>query len=319
LKVATRVRAQKQKNIQTTSSDWEAFQSAVCGEWEGATSSFRPDGTVQPLPDYYVPDAYKEWGVPVVDWTHMTSALANEAGLSTTVKRFMPTVGCEADAIAYEEETVNSFGPERELEASVYSADGCYSTGPRLLGERGARKHRLEACIAGPSGRRVRVVSYLRQVDAGSPWQVSSIDVFMEGYVGEYEGGTDLRSCGGSSGYGEKPRLSPADLDGAWEPLEASYFRLSPEGRMAPCDPEEARAAPGTEPTDGPSAVCLPMGVWFGLQERDGRLQVEAGWLHEPETRCVVRQVFVGGVLSAAFVRREKRTASGSRDAPAQL
>ena len=80
------------------------------------------------LPSYYVPDAYREWEVKVVDWTHMTSSLAEDDGLLTAVKRFMPTVGCEADAVAYVDESLKSLqcGDGHGGEAKTISRDGSY-------------------------------------------------------------------------------------------------------------------------------------------------------------------------------------------------
>jgi hypothetical protein len=95
------------------------------------TSTFGPDGSVRQLPEYYVPDAYKEWGVEVVDWTHMTSTLVSDDGLSNAVKKFMPTVGCEADAVAFVEEGHQALRTleEHRGEAKTISAEGSYRLG----------------------------------------------------------------------------------------------------------------------------------------------------------------------------------------------
>lgn len=141
------------------------------------TSTFGPDGAVRQLPEYYVPDAYKEWGVEVVDWTHMTSTLATAEGLSNSVKKFMPTVGCEADAVAFVEESHQALkAPDGHGgEAKTISPEGSYSLGPRVLGADGGNgfeKHRVEACLAGPDKERVRVVYTVQRRDGGSPWKV---------------------------------------------------------------------------------------------------------------------------------------------------
>lgn len=46
----------------------------------------------------------REWGVKVVDWHTQHSTLAGAAGLSSKLKRLFPIVGCEADAVAFEEQ-----------------------------------------------------------------------------------------------------------------------------------------------------------------------------------------------------------------------
>lgn len=48
------------------------------GEWEGVTAAFGPDGAPQPLPQHYVPDAYREWGVELFDWQSQCSATTGE-------------------------------------------------------------------------------------------------------------------------------------------------------------------------------------------------------------------------------------------------
>lgn len=44
-----------------------------------------------------------EWDVKVLDWHTQHSTLAGAEGLSSKLKRLMPIVGCEADAVAFEE------------------------------------------------------------------------------------------------------------------------------------------------------------------------------------------------------------------------
>ena len=109
------------------------------GEWEGVVVTFDADGKAQPLPDRYVPEAYRDWGVELFDWQSQCSSTCSRpaagggaaapatspsaaaadpqhqphhqqatrpAGrrLYHLCKRLMPTVGCEADAVAFIEE-----------------------------------------------------------------------------------------------------------------------------------------------------------------------------------------------------------------------
>lgn len=86
--------------------------------------TFDAAGAPQPLPDRYVPGAFREWGVELSDWQTQCSSLcgrptphaAGGAGpgpagpgsaprtLHHSIKRLMPTVGCEADAVAFIED-----------------------------------------------------------------------------------------------------------------------------------------------------------------------------------------------------------------------
>ena len=48
---------------------WQDFREAVGGEWVGHAMTLGPTGTVVPLPDKYVPDSFKEYGVGVNQWS----------------------------------------------------------------------------------------------------------------------------------------------------------------------------------------------------------------------------------------------------------
>ena len=50
------------------------------------------------------PVCCREWGIKVLDWHTQHSTKADSHGLISKLKRLMPIVGCEADAVAFEEE-----------------------------------------------------------------------------------------------------------------------------------------------------------------------------------------------------------------------
>ena len=81
---------------------WQDFREAVGGEWVGHAMTLGPTGTVVPLPDKYVPDSFKEYGVGVNQWsTRATTDYAGDGGIdevdsfSTTTKYLWPEAGCE--------------------------------------------------------------------------------------------------------------------------------------------------------------------------------------------------------------------------------
>jgi hypothetical protein len=45
------------------------------------TASFAPDGAPQPLPERFVPEAYREWGVELFDWQSQCSCNAEGGAL----------------------------------------------------------------------------------------------------------------------------------------------------------------------------------------------------------------------------------------------
>ena len=47
---------------------WGQFAAHASGEWEGVNVAFDAAGKPQPLPEYYVPSAYRDWGVELYDW-----------------------------------------------------------------------------------------------------------------------------------------------------------------------------------------------------------------------------------------------------------
>jgi len=274
---------------------WRQFAEAASGEWEGATSTFSADGDVRELPRNFVPEAYREWGIEIVDWTHMSSSLADDSGLLISVKRFMPTVGCEADAVAYVDETVKALKSEddKTWEAKTIAADGSYSIGTRVLASDGDgfMKHRIEACMA-VDKERVRVVWDIRRRDAESAWKVMNIDLFKEELVSEYMGGTELRSCGGSVGFGAKPRLDADAGNGLWRATAGTAYTCGKDQAFR-CATFEARE----QELDVADVVCLPLSVWSRVTVSGNDVLVESGWLHAPNKKKTVLRDYHDAVL----------------------
>jgi hypothetical protein len=90
------------------------------------TVTFDGAGARQQLPSNFVPPAYREWGVELFDWASQCSMLATPEGLRYKLRRLMPTVGCEADAVAFTEE-----GAAAAAGALAVLPDGSYSLGAR--------------------------------------------------------------------------------------------------------------------------------------------------------------------------------------------
>jgi hypothetical protein len=62
----------------------------------------------------------------------------------------MPTVGCEADAVAFTQDATTAIAGGGEAPALAYLPDGSYTTGPASFDLVNASKLRFEACFAGP-------------------------------------------------------------------------------------------------------------------------------------------------------------------------
>lgn len=88
-------------------------QLQLAGEWIGVSSTYKPDGTVIPLPELYVPESYKEWGIEANEWQTQCSVQVDKGGMEYNLRRLYTGTGCEADSIA-KTETI------RALECAEY-------------------------------------------------------------------------------------------------------------------------------------------------------------------------------------------------------
>eukprot|EP00877_Chromochloris_zofingiensis_P003184 jgi/Chrzof1/12867/Cz07g10080.t1 len=175
-------------------STWEQFALKVSGEWEGVTASFSPEGQPLQLPEYYVPEAYREWGVELFDWQTQCSCQADAQQFNCTVRRMMPTVGCEADAIAYTEAASSTSNDEQHL--AVHSC-GSYSAGPLTLPDT-VGKFSIEACLALGDGKlRFKVVHNMLRNWQDKTWTLNNVELHKEVYDGPYTGRKELAGCGG--------------------------------------------------------------------------------------------------------------------------
>ncbi|WIA14417.1 hypothetical protein OEZ85_002943 [Tetradesmus obliquus] len=201
---------------------WKSFAANVSGEWEGITATFTPAGEPEQLPEHYVPGAFRDWGVELWDWQSQCSSTTAAAAdgrlkLRSMVRRLMPTVGCEADAIAFTEEVSGSSSSSSSsadgaaaADAGVLlvaRADGSYSTGPATwpaADERRFTQLQLEHCFvlpqqaqAGPEQQqqqqqqrfRVKVVqNFKRAWGPAGGWRLTGIDLHKEKYDGPFTG-----------------------------------------------------------------------------------------------------------------------------------
>jgi hypothetical protein len=81
------------------------------------------------------------------DWHTQNSTLVDDTGLHCKLKRLMPIVGCEADAVAFNEELRHSLLSDaaHRDEVKTVLTDGSYSSGPRHL--EGQTAARFEHCL----------------------------------------------------------------------------------------------------------------------------------------------------------------------------
>ena len=74
--------------------DFAPYRPAACAQQQPRPAT--PASVVPVL--QYVPQEFRDWEVRLVDWQTQCSMLATDEGVTYSLKRLMPTVGCEADA-----------------------------------------------------------------------------------------------------------------------------------------------------------------------------------------------------------------------------
>ena len=64
---------------------WEALAGSLVGEWEGYKSDYTMMGDQIALPEYFVPEAFAEWGMELKNWQIQTP-IVRTANTHTDVK-----------------------------------------------------------------------------------------------------------------------------------------------------------------------------------------------------------------------------------------
>lgn len=108
---------------------WSEFARNVSGEWDGFGADFTKEGTPIELPEYVVPEAFREWEVKVFDWQTQCPSLADQQQpvLNYKTIKLLPTVGCEADAATRHTIDERSLGgTESRASAFAFHSSGSY-------------------------------------------------------------------------------------------------------------------------------------------------------------------------------------------------
>ena len=251
------------------------FADAVAGEWIGHCASFDPrTGNASSLPSHLVPDAFREWGMEIKDWQSQCSTTPRADGNALYVKdaRFVPVVGCEADA-----STVESYERDDIVvdEASIEEGGGysaCYED------EKGTETvtHCVVVPNATPAPIRVRMKHRADGFGVVRIWRESFDEPFSDG-------ASLASSCGGNSATAKFAEYPPDAVDVVAR-VDAAF----------------------TLPTD---AVALPAGIWFTLtaNDTDGSYASTLGYAHEATGTHVVSvraRASASAESTASFERR---------------
>lgn len=295
-------------------SKWAEFATRVSGEWDGFGADFTASGDPVELPEKVVPEAYREWGVQVVDWQTQCPTLADPGApcaLHYRLVRLLPTVGCEADAA-----TVHTSHQRHASSAAAfaYAAAGSYVAawprGPALVLE-------VEHCVVRPDAPaeeagRVRVV---QTVALGREARLRGLKVFAEQWYGPFRDGEQLGGCAvGETPFAAGEKLDVAEVIGQWETTDAAAARFSgdldPEtGKFAELSPDQPRKLV----RDAEGVVTLPKQLWSAFKELgDGEFLCEVGWAlgggGAVTSRCVLSKDGDVKEIAAAHERRVSET-----------
>lgn len=301
---------------------------SVSGEWEGCCCVFDEMGVPRPIPDYYIPAAYKEWDIELFDWQTQVSSRVVGTLLEVKAKKLMPTQGCEADAVAFEEAPS---APEDLSSGTPITPEGGFCLAPDAL-PAASGNARIEHCLPAPAGerKRTRVVHNIENKDGTrTGWRIREVEVYQEEWDGDFNHGTELFACGaGSRNVSKQPALDATWLGGSWgavpESEGTSVARCvyhadqcfteavaahTPLSKLTPEIVERRAKGDGNlASTEGElqQLLLLPANVWslFEVAE-DGSVISEAGWYVSPTMRRVSSAVYDGGKVAAVAVGTE--------------
>lgn len=261
-----------------------------------------------PLPPPLL-QAYRDWGVQLFDWQSQSSVLADGSGCAATHRRMMPSVGCEADAIAFTSQAQQLFGvPAPGGPQPPVAPDGSYVSGPADISAPDCAKAAFEACLAlgcGGDGaatqqpRRLRVVHNLQRVGSEGRWALDSVELHHERLDSTYRGKVELSGCGGGmKTFASADRLGADALAGAWVAAGLRYT-ADPAGNGCRADAVSSEAwSADTQP----ALLLHPLGAWSSCaiaDGADGDISLAAGVLLG-DSMVVATQRLVGGRLAAA-------------------
>ncbi|EFN58401.1 hypothetical protein CHLNCDRAFT_140331 [Chlorella variabilis] len=229
--------------------------------------------------------------------------LADAEGLTATNRRMMPTVGCEADAIAYTQAACKLFQSSTDTGAATVAPDGSYSQGPHDISAADCTKAALEQClVVEPRRRRLRVVHNLRRTGGEGRWVLDSVEVHNERYDSPYRGKVELSGCGGGmKAFAGDQRLAAEAVQGSWE---ASGVRYSVDGDASGQCSREAVSGEGWSAEDVVATGLLlhPLQAWSACDIRGEDVTVTAGVLLDEggSSMAVATRRLVAGRLVAA-------------------
>lgn len=280
--------AQQIINPTTSTPTWSEFASKISGEWDGFGADFTTEGKPIELPEYVVPEAYREWEVKVFDWQTQCPTLAHPQDLLLTYKtiKLLPTVGCEADAAtrySIDERVVG--GLDNNVSAFAYQSGGSYAAVWPIVDNGQHKQLELEHCLINPRDKesRMRIIQVVRVANTGI--ELQSIRVFCEQWYGPFRNGDQLGGCAiRDSAFASTTALKASEVVGVWQgPSAISTFDSSQNVLIQELVDDKVRKTV----RDEHNLILLPKQLWCSLEgHKGGETWCEVGWLFDHG--CVV-------------------------------
>ncbi|XP_058755415.1 uncharacterized protein LOC131628593 isoform X2 [Vicia villosa] len=257
---------------------WSQFAGRISGEWDGFGADFSNQGSTIELPEYVVPEAYREWEVKVFDWQTQCPTLANPEDhvLEYRSVQLLPTVGCEADAATvYSSDERKVGGENNGVTTFAYQSGGSYVA----VWQKKDDLIELEYCLINPQDfeSRVRIIQRIR-VSNNTEMKLQGVRVFREQWYGPFRNGDQLGGCAiRDSAFASTAPTIASDIAGIWQGSKAvtTFDTTNTEIFREILDDGLQKSV-----RDGENNVLLPKQLWCSLkQNKDGETITEAGWL----------------------------------------
>ncbi|XP_058739755.1 uncharacterized protein LOC131611944 isoform X1 [Vicia villosa] len=257
---------------------WSQFARRISGEWDGFGADFSNQGSTIELPEYVVPEAYREWEVKVFDWQTQCPTLANPEDhvLEYRSVQLLPTVGCEADAATVYSSDERKVGGENSgVSTFAYQSSGSYVA----VWKNKDDLIELEYCLINPQDfeSRVRIIQRIH-VSNNTEMKLQSVRVYREQWYGPFRNGDQLGGCAiRDSAFASTAPTIASDIAGIWQGSKAvtTFGTTNSEIFRELLDDGLQKSV-----RDGENNVLLPKQLWCSLkQNKDGETITEAGWL----------------------------------------
>lgn len=282
----------------------DKFATAVRGEWTGYEGNFDGNSAkVQPVPDYYIPDQFVEWGLVPHGFESNHSVTVRGDKLYRKFFRILPGVSLFADHVDLEEDLVilplgaDAAAPTTPDALPVPFADGSFMSGARVvpieLKSRLEKHPQLKLSLRDPRVGETSALNLWLRFDLSTHAFVGDVRAVIETHTCQYCDGADIEgSSGFVDGWVSGGPGCAADLKGEWAQLSCLVFDPSDE----PEDLAEAVVLRGDE-SDAHVHLFLPGGIDIAIRPdntafNDAYVMIQSGWLVDEDTRVVLRRSF---------------------------